>query len=212
MFVFAAAVMSGCVKPSPETSEANRSESAEVSETDGEPGDRAQSPGQQGAQPPAAKGSPIKIPYFSQRGGPFDTWTKDAIDAAFAQACRDAGNNSDCVTLSYVNTDPTGTCTFWGFNPDRPTKDEVVTVDAETAVIVRITGSQPCPMPGPDLGSDDTPDNGTPDTDTPDVDTPDTDTPDTDTPDTDTPDVDTPDTDTPDVEIGPSEPAAPTGG
>ncbi len=148
MFVIAVVLMSGCAKQNPDPYGAKPPESAGMPESNGEPTDSANAPGDpDGGRPPAAKGSPIKIPYFQERGKEFDTDLKKDIESAFAQACKDAGNSPGCVTLSYVITSPDhGHCRFAGFDPDRPKESDVVTVDAGTAVVVKLSGSEPCPL------------------------------------------------------------------
>lgn len=190
ILMFAGALTSGCAKPDSESYGSNRSDSAGMSDSDGEDADSAQIPGGPagrpagGGQPPAAKGSPIKIPSFQEVGTAFSNDLKTRIESAYAQACRDAGNDPSCVTLTYAITLPgEQECAFGGLAPPGGT-----TVDAGTTVTVKLSGREPCPVS--DTDDDGTTDNGTTD---------------------DTTDDGTTGHTTTDLDVGPTAPDAPSG-
>ncbi|PKV76944.1 hypothetical protein ATK86_7351 [Nocardia fluminea] len=123
-----------------------------------------------GAPPPnrpgggnQAKGSPVKIPSFQEKGSPLTADLKASIDAAFASACQEAGHPAGCVELAYTITSPSGSaCRYSGFSPA-----DGVMVEVGTSVTVQLSGKQPCPVSGDGTGGGDTTgDGGTTDNDT----------------------------------------------
>ncbi|MFD6455228.1 hypothetical protein ACFWF3_31060 [Nocardia sp. NPDC060220] len=104
-----------------------------------------------GAPPPdkpgggnQAKGSPVKIPSFQEKGSPLTADLKGRIDAAFASACQEAGHAAGCVELAYTITLPLESdCAYSGFSPT-----DGATVEAGTTVTVQLSGKQPCPISG----------------------------------------------------------------
>ncbi|MGS2805011.1 hypothetical protein [Nocardia sp. MW-W600-9] len=87
-----------------------------------------------------AQGSPVKIPSFTEIGSPFTPELQGRIEAASAAACQEAGNDANCLALSYVMTTPDDrVCTFGGLSPANGT------VTPGTTVTVQLSGSEPCP-------------------------------------------------------------------
>ncbi|WP_218716516.1 hypothetical protein [Nocardia sp. MH4] len=87
-----------------------------------------------------AKGSPVKIPSFTEIGSPFTPELKGRIEAAVATACQEAGHDPTCLALSFVlGTPDARVCTFSGLSPSNGS------VDPGTPVTVQLSGSEPCP-------------------------------------------------------------------
>ncbi|MEV6220685.1 hypothetical protein [Nocardia fluminea] len=96
-----------------------------------------------------AKGSPVKIPSFQQKGAPLTAELKASIDAAFASACQEAGHPADCVELAYTITLPLeSACAYSGFAPA-----DGAMVEVGTTVTVQLSGKQPCPVSGDGTGN-----------------------------------------------------------
>lgn len=103
-----------------------------------------------------AQGSPVKIPSFTEIGSPFTPELQGRIEAASAAACQEAGNDANCLALSYVMTTPDDrVCTFGGLSPANGT------VAPGTTVTVQLSGSEPCPTTDDNGGTGGGSDGGT---------------------------------------------------